>query len=104
MTERDAAIAERDHATAQNDRLRDLLRKANDALYGSKSERLAKLSADQLNLALEDIEQAIAKNEAVEEKTSSPAARSTRKINRGALPAHLPRVHETIAPEDASCP
>jgi hypothetical protein len=59
-------IAERDAAIAQNDRLRHLLHKANDTLYGSKSERLAKLDPDQLHLALEDIEQAIAKNEAVE--------------------------------------
>jgi len=68
VAERDAAIAERDNAIAQNDRLRHLLHKANDALYGSKSEQLAKLPPDQLHLALEDIEQAIAKNEAVEEK------------------------------------
>jgi transposase len=27
-----------------------------------------------------------------------------RKANRGALPAHLPRLHETIAPEDTNCP
>jgi transposase len=96
-------IAERDAAMAQNDRLRHLLRKANDALYGSKSERLAKLPADQLNLALEDIEQAIAKNEAVEEKRGEPA-HTRRKANRGVLPAHLPRLHETIAPEDTNCP
>ena len=95
-------IAERDAAIAQNDRLRHLLHKANDALYGSKSERLAKLDPDQLHLALEDIEQAIAKNEAVEEKVGAP--RACRKANRGALPAHLPRLHETIAPEDTNCP
>ena len=49
ITERDAAIAERDEAIARNDHLRHLLHKANDALYGSKSERLAKLPPDQLN-------------------------------------------------------
>jgi transposase len=97
-------IAERDAAVAQNDRLRHLLHKANDALYGSKSERLAKLDPDQLHLALEDIEQAIAKNEALEEKKAPDALRARRKANRGALPAHLPRLHETIAPEDANCP
>lgn len=102
VAERDAAIAQRDNAIAQNDRLRHLLHKANDALYGSKSERLAKLDPDQLHLALEDIEQAIAKNEAVEEKAGAP--RGCRKTNRGALPAHLPRLHETIAPEDTNCP
>ena len=43
IAERDTAIVERDEAIARNDRLRHLLHKANDALYGSKSERLAKL-------------------------------------------------------------
>lgn len=96
-------IAERDAAIAQNDRLRHLLRKANAALYGSKSEQLAKLAPDQLQLALEDIEQAIAKNDAVEEKRGTPAP-TNRKTNRGTLPAHLPRIHETIAPDDTNCP
>jgi transposase len=106
VAERDAAIAERDNAIAQNDRLRHLLHKANDALYGSKSEQLAKLPPDQLHLALEDIEQAIAKNEAVEEKKApdADAPCRRRKANRGSLPAHLPRVHETLAPEDTNCP
>jgi transposase len=97
-------IAERDAAIAQNDRLRHLLHKANDALYGSKSERLAKLDPDQLALTLEDIEQAIAKTEAVEEKAAPDAPRARRKANRGALPAHMPRTHRTIAPEDTNCP
>src|SRR5580693_5577423 len=104
IAERDAAIAERDEAIARNDQLRHLLHKANDALYGSKSERLAKLPPDQLNLALEDIEQAIAKNEAVEEKKVPDAPRPRRKANRGCLPAHLPRLHETLAPKDTNCP
>ena len=106
VAERDAAIAERDEAIARNDRLRHLLHKANDALYGSKSERLAKLPADQLNLALEDIEQAIAKNDAVEDKKTpgTAASRPKRQANRGSLPAHMPRVHETITPGDTNCP
>ena len=101
---RDAVIVERDEAIVRNDRLRHLLHKANDALYGSKSERLTKLPPDQLNMALEDIEQAIAKNEAVEEKKVPDAPRPRRKSNRGCLPAHLPRLHETLAPEDTNCP
>jgi transposase len=103
---RDAAIAERDNVIARNDRLRHLLHKANDALYGSKSERLAKLPPDQLHLALEDIEQAIAKSDAVEDKKipGTASSRPKRQANRGSLPAHLPRVHETITPEDMNCP
>jgi transposase len=102
IAERDAALAERDRLSAMNDKLRQLLRKAQG--FDAKSERLAKLHPDQLNLALEDIEQTIAKAEAIEEKTQAAAAPRQRRINRGALPAHLPRVHETIAPADANCP
>src|SRR5512138_2950335 len=66
IAERDAAIAERDRLSELNDHLRRLLRKAQG--LEAKSERLAKLHPDQLNLALEDIEQTIAKAEAIEEK------------------------------------
>jgi transposase len=53
-------------------------------------------------LALEDLEQAIAKAEAIEQKTQ--VADTPRKRFRGALPAHLPRIHETVAPADTNCP
>jgi transposase len=102
LAERDAAIAERDQVIAMNQKLRQLLRKAQG--FDAKSERLAKLDPDQLNLALEDLELTIAKAEAIEEKTQAAAAPRQRRINRGALPAHLPRVHETVAPADSNCP
>ena len=102
IAERDAAIAERDRLIELNDRLRRLLRKAQG--LEAKSERLAKLHPDQLNLALEDIEQTIAKAEAIEEKTQVAAAPRKRRLNRGALPAHLPRIHKTVAPADTNCP
>ena len=102
ITERDAAIAERDRLIELNDRLRRLLRKAQG--FETKSERLAKLHPDQLNLALEDIEQTIAKAEAIEEKMQAVAVVRKRRINRGALPAHLSRLHETVTPADTNCP
>ena len=102
IAERDAAMAERDWLIELNDRLRRLLRKAQG--FEAKSERLAKLHPDQLNLALEDIEQAIAKAEAIEEKAQTADAPRKRRINRGALPAHLPRIHEKVAPADTNCP
>ncbi len=103
IAERDAAIAERDQLIELNDRLRHLLRKAQG--FEPKSERLAKLDPDQLNLALEDLEQAIAKAKASEEKRqAADVLPRKRRINHGALPAHLPRIHETIAPADMSCP
>src|SRR5215831_13460212 len=86
IAERDAAIAERDRLIELNDRLRRLLRKAQG--FEAKSERLAKLHPDQLNLALEDIEQTIAKTEAIEEKTQVAAARG----NGGSTAAHCPPI------------
>jgi transposase len=102
IAERDAALAERNRLIAMNEKLRQLLRKAQG--FEAKSERLAKLHPDQLNLALEDIEQTIAKAEAIEEKRQAAEAPRKRRINRGALPAHLPRIHETVAPASTNCP
>jgi transposase len=102
--ERDAAIAERDQALSQIDRLRHLLRQLQRAQFGRRSE---KLDPEQLLLALEDIEQAIAANEAAEDKKDPGAAKTRaekRRVNRGALPSHLPRVDMTIEPEDTNCP
>jgi transposase len=102
IAERAPAIAERDRLIAMNEKLRQLLRKAQG--FEAKSERLAKLHPDQLNLALEDIEQTLAKAAAIEEKTQAAAAPRKRRINRGALPAHLPRIRERVAPADTNCP
>src|SRR5690349_6740214 len=59
--------------------------------FGRRSE---KLDPDQLNLALEDLEQAIAESEAEQEK-ADPALRQARahkgRAGRGPLPEHLPR-------------
>jgi transposase len=102
--ERDAARAERDQFASQNDRLRHLLRQLQRMQFGRRSERL---DPDQLNLALEDLEQAVAEIEAQQEKTD-PALRraraATRRAERGSLPAHLPRVEIVIEPEDMTCP
>ena len=102
--DRDAAVAERDQALSQNDRLRHLLRQLQRAQFGRRSE---KLDPEQLALALEDLEQAVAGNEAADDKKDPAAARTRaakRRTNRGALPAHLPHVDVTIAPDDTNCP
>lgn len=107
IAERDAeraakieAAAERDRLICHLDRLRHLLKQLQRMQFGRKSE---KLDPDQLALALEDIEQAIAKAEAAEEK-SNPKPRAKREGIRGALPAHLLHEHVTIMPEDTNCP
>ena len=110
IKERDAERAEKAKLAAERDRLQGLyehvhhlLRKANDHRFGARSERLDRLPADQLQLALEDIEASLAKAEAIEEKKEPRLPRTgTRK--RGALPEHLPRVHETVAPPRGNCP
>jgi transposase len=104
LAERDAAIAARDEALSQNDRLQHLLHQLQRMQFGRRSE---KLDADQLGLAFEDVEQAIAASEAADDKQNEAAARgraNKRRSNRGALPAHLPQVHVTIEPEDKNCP
>jgi transposase len=63
--ERDAAVVERDQALSQIDRLRHLLRQLQRAQFGRRSE---KLDPEQLLLALEDIEQAVAGNEATDDR------------------------------------
>src|SRR6478752_8984110 len=104
LAERDAAVSERDTLLAQNDRLRHLLLKLTRMHFGTRSERLP---AEQLQLGLEALEQAIAKEDAQAEKRD-PALRkdnaAKRRASRGALPAHLPRIEVTLAPDDTACP
>ena len=102
--ERDAERAENERLTDQNDRLRHLLRQLQRMRFGRSSE---KLDPDQFNLALEDLEQAVAEVEAEQEK-ADPVLRKARsekrRAGRGALPEHLPRVEIVIEPEDTACP
>src|SRR6202045_4567750 len=101
-SERDAAIAESRRLTDENDQLRHLLKQLQRAQFGQRSERLDR---DQMQLALEDIETSLADRDAEDEGQQNSTAdrpadeRSKRRINRGSLPAHLPRVHVTIEPE-----
>jgi len=81
--------------------------------FGRRSE---KFDPEQLLLTLEDIEQAIASNEADDDRKDPVAARAragkrraTRHAARyarraGALHAPLPRMDVTIEPEDTNCP
>src|SRR3954471_6195067 len=105
-SERDAAIEECRRVREQNDRLHHLLRQLQRAQFGRRSERL---DHEQMQLALEDIETTIAEQDAQEDKndtaeTTAGAQSKKRRANRGSLPAHLPRIHVTLAPETAACP
>ena len=104
FAERDAAVSERDTLLAQNDRLRHLLLKLTRMHFGARSERLPE---EQLQLGLEALEQAIAKEDAQAEKQNAELRRENvakRRASRGALPAHLPRIEVTLTPEDTACP
>jgi transposase len=104
MSERDALALERDTLQTQNDRLRHLLLQLRRLHFGPRSERLPE---EQLQLGLEALEQAIAKADAEAEKRDPELRKGNaakRRASRGALPAHLPRIEVTLAPDDTACP
>ena len=104
FVERDAVVTERDTLLAQNDRLRHLLLKLTRMHFGARSERLPE---EQLQLGLEALEQAIAKEDAQAEKQDPELRKDNtarRRASRGALPAHLPRIEVTLTPDDTACP
>jgi transposase len=72
------------------------------AAFGRKSE---KGDPGQFELALEDLETAIAAVYAAEDAEDRAARRpaTPRSTNRGSLPGHLPRVEEIIEPESLVC-
>jgi transposase len=103
-SDRDKVVAECRELAEQNEHLKHLVQKLTRLKFGTKSERLPE---DQLQLALGDVETAIAQLQAQDEKRSPERKRegiTKRRASRGALPAHLPRVEVTLTPEDTSCP
>src|SRR6476661_5143273 len=92
--ERDAESAEKarlaaecGQLAAQNDRLHHLIRQLQRLQFGRRSE---KLDPDQLNLAPEDVEQAVAEIEAQQEKADPAVKRAraeTRRAGRGSARA-----------------
>ncbi|MGA8616656.1 MAG: IS66 family transposase [Xanthobacteraceae bacterium] len=93
-------IAER----VQNERLRQIIKELQRHRFGRRAETLPE---DQMLLGLEEVEQVAASGEA-ESNAANAAERSNRsanrRVNRGSLPAHLPRVEMTVDIEDRTCP
>ena len=88
--------------TDRNRRLEHLVRELRRAIYAKKSE---KLHPDQLLLAFEELEGALAEADAPASTTPTPRAkRPAAQRNIGHLPAHLPRVFDVIEPESTLCP
>jgi transposase len=96
-----ALLSERE---AEIDRLRQIIRELQRHRFGRRAESLP---VDQLLLGLEEAEQVEAQGVAHEE-AEDPAKREVRarrrRANRGALPAHLPRIEQVIDVADKSCP
>ncbi|CAN7731896.1 IS66 family transposase [Rhizobium sp. LjRoot98] len=96
---KDAEVARKDERI---ERLEKLVAAFKQAAFGRKSE---KIDSDQFDLALEDLETAMAAIHA-EDEADVPAGNriaKARAINRGSLPKHLPRVEEVIEPESLIC-
>src|SRR6202163_1541660 len=87
----------------QNERLRQIIRDLQRHQFGRRAETLP---ADQMLLGLEDVEQTAA-SDAADAEQATPAAQQAgaakRGANRGALPAHLPRIETTIDLDDKTC-
>src|SRR3954449_11794867 len=103
--ERDTVRSEHQAAQAEIEKLRLLIRQLQRGRFGRRSE---KLDPDQLQLGLEDLEQAAAAAEAAREeaaaRSGTPRPPRVRRRNLGALPAHLPRVEVLVDVGDKSCP
>jgi transposase len=86
----------------ERDRLQAIIHELQRHRFGRRSERL---DPDQLALALEEVEQTVAAIEAAADRAATPGqTRVRRKINRGALPAHLPRIETVVDVPDTTCP
>ena len=89
---------------AESERLRQIIKALQRHRFGRRAESLPE---DQLLLGLEEAEQveAAAHAQAEEAAPAEKTARSAkRRVNRGALPAHLPRVETLVDVTSPVCP
>ena len=89
---------------ARAERLEQIIKELQRHRFGRRAETLPE---DQLLLSLEEVEQTAASTEAENEATA-PTERAShaakRRINRGSLPAHLPRIEMVVDIDDKTCP
>ena len=93
-------IAERVHT----ERLLQIIKELQRHRFGRRAETLPE---DQLLLGREEAEQVKAAGQAEEDQSASPARAeraAKRRMNRGSLPGHLPRIETIIDVEDRTCP
>jgi transposase len=88
----------------ENERLRQIIKEMQRHRFGRRAETLPE---DQLLLGLEEADQVVAASTA-ESEAAAPVERAARaarrRTNRGALPAHLPRIEMVVDIEDHACP
>src|ERR1700686_2454235 len=89
---------------ARAERLEQIIKELQRHRFGRRAETLPE---DQLLLGLEDVERVAASTEG-EGEAAAPAERADRatrrRINRGSLPAHLPRIEMGVEIGDNTCP
>jgi transposase len=91
----------------KNEALQATIRALKEMIFGSRSEKLAVIVAEQMTLSLGETEAAppAPANDDLQDKAEQPAGeRKKRKRNIGALPKHLPRHDVVIEPETMDCP
>jgi transposase len=86
---------------AEVERLKAIIDAFQRHRFGRRSEQL---DPDQFELALEEVETALAEAEHARDKASRAPSERPRKTNRGSLPAHLERIEQVVDAEDKACP
>ncbi len=97
-------LAERAAHAAETERLQQIIKELQRHRFGRRAESLP---LDQLELALEEVQQGEAEEEAAAEASDldrRTAKAAKRRANRGSLPVHLPRIEQIIDVEDKACP
>jgi len=86
---------------AEVERLKAIIDALQRHRFGRRSEQL---DDNQFELALEEVETALAEAEQARDKAKRAPADRPRKTNRGSLPAHLERIEQVVDVEDKACP
>ena len=88
----------------ESERLRQIIKELQRHRFGRRAETLPE---EQMLLGLEEVEQVAASDEAKQDESaldSRTARGGKRRTNRGALPAHLPRIEVVVDIDDKTCP
>src|SRR5689334_5229099 len=106
ITRHASVLNERDTLKAEMEKLQLAIKQLIRARYGRKSERI---DPEQLQLALEGLEQDAGAVAAAQEAAETPVETKTRtrrppQRNRGHLPAHLERYEVVLDVADKTCP